>query len=590
VALLLLLSRRRAGPYDAASLLVATCAMAAGGWFFTRYADVNDHFNLLGHVYKLVGCVYLYRAIFLETVERPYRDLADAQARLRATLEAVPDLLWLKDGQGVFLDCNPAFERLYGAPRSRIVGRTDLDFVDAEQAAFFRRHDRKAMAGGGPSVNEEWLQFAGDGHCGLYETVKTPVRDADGRTIGVLGIARDITERRHAEGQRQVLEAQLREAQKMESLGTLAGGIAHDFNNVLGAIRGHAELARELLPPGHPARDNLEQIGRAGRRARDLVQQILAFSRRQPQCMQRQPLRPLVEETVALLGATLPARVRLSSRLDDAPLSVNADATQIQQVLMNLGTNAWHALGDGSGEVEIGLRTVVLEAPQAQALGLPAAGRWAQLWVRDTGAGMDEATRARIFEPFFTTKAPGKGTGLGLSVVHGIVSAHGGAIGVVSAPGAGSRFDVYLPVAAPAAEDAPAAADAPLPAPASGRGSCVLVVDDDEVMLLMVEQLLSRHGWRVSTRSRAADALALVRTDPQAVDAVVTDFNMPDGSGLELAAALKVLRPDLPVLVSSGYLSEELMAGARTAGVRRVLQKQDTLEQLPRLLGELLPA
>jgi PAS domain S-box-containing protein len=594
VAVWLMLRGRDARRYDVSSLFVANCALSISGFLFTRYAEVTDHYNLFGHVCKVVGYGYLFRAIFVESVVRPYRDLATAQSRLRATIEGIPDLLWLKDTDGVYLDCNPTFERLYGASRGDIVGRTDRDFVGAELAAFFRHHDERALAAGGPRVNEEWLTFASDGYKGLFETVKTPVLDADGRPIGVLGVARDITERRNAEIERQALEGQLREAQKMESLGTLAGGIAHDFNNVLGAILGHVALAREQLSSDHPARESLEQIGRSSGRARDLVQQILAFSRRHPQRMANEPLRPLVEETVAMLKATLPARVQLRTWLEDAPMSIRADATQIQQVLMNLCTNAWHALRDSTGEIGIGLEPLRVDEAAARRLGLPATGAWAHLWVRDDGVGMDESTRARVFEPFFTTKAPGRGTGLGLAVAHGIVSAHGGEIRVDSAPGAGTTFHLYLPLQeTDAVEDGAATHErgrlaAANPQRIDGRGRHVLYVDDDDVMLVMVEALLRRDGWRVSTCTRAADAVALFVAAPDAIDALVTDFNMPDGSGLELVAALRALRPDLPVIVSSGYLSEDLLAGAVAAGIGRVLQKQNTVDELPQMLGEML--
>jgi CheY-like chemotaxis protein len=310
--------------------------------------------------------------------------------------------------------------------------------------------------------------------------------------------------------------------------------------------------------------------------------------------MALEPLRPLVEETVAMLKATLPARVQLRTWLEDAPMWIRADATQIQQVLMNLCTNAWHALRDSSGEIGIGLEPLRVDGAAVRRLGLPAPGAWAHLWVRDDGVGMDEATRARVFEPFFTTKAPGRGTGLGLAVVHGIVSAHGGEIRVDSAPGAGTTFHVYLPLQeADVDDDGPAMHERGRLAAANvqridGRGRHVLYVDDDDVMLVMVEALLRRDGWRVSTCTRAADALALFVAAPDAIDAVITDFNMPDGSGLELVAALRALRPGLPVIVSSGYLSEDLLAGAAAAGIERVLQKQNTVDELPQMLGEML--
>ena len=418
----------------------------------------------------------------------------------------------------------------------------------------------------------------------------------------------------------------------MEAIGTLAGGIAHDFNNILGAILGNVALARNDLPAGHTALKSLDQIGKGGARARSLVQQILTFSRRQPHELVHQPLRPLVEEALALLRATLPARVSLEAVLSEAPIYLNADATQIQQVVMNLCTNAWHALQDNPGCITVGLDEVLLDAAAALAAGAWGPGRYAHLWVRDTGSGIDGLTRARIFEPFFSTKPVGAGTGLGLAVVHGIVAAHQGAISVDSAVGLGATFHLYFPVrkhlvaaealvagagartgvdkgAAAAATEAGAgavagagalaeagegaAASAPTPVltpPAAlpGAGPHVLYVDDDEVMLLVVERLLQRAGFRVSCCQNASAALALLRAAPHAVDIVVTDFNMPTRSGLDLAEALAQVRADLPVVISSGYLSDELRSGAERLGVRHLLPKQDTAEELAGLLHRVL--
>ena len=401
---------------------------------------------------------------------------------------------------------------------------------------------------------------------------------------------RDISARKQAEAERRSLEAQLRESQKIEAIGTLAGGIAHDFNNILGAIMGNVALARGDLPAGHAALKSLDQIGKGGARARSLVQQILTFSRRQPHELVNQPLRPLVEEALALLRSTLPARVSLEAVLSEAPLYLNADASQIQQVVMNLCTNAWHALQDSTGCITVGLEEVVLDAAAALAAGALSPGRYAHLWVRDTGTGIDAPTRARIFEPFFTTKPVGSGTGLGLSVVHGIVAAHQGAISVDSAVGMGSTFHLYFPAREHRAAGAAGAAAPVLSQPAAlpGAGQHVLYVDDDEVMLLVVERLLQRAGYRVSCCQNASDALALVGAAPDAVDVVVTDYNMPTRSGLELAEALAQVRADLPVVISSGYISEELRSGAERLGVRHLLQKQDMSEELAGLLRRVL--
>ncbi len=396
----------------------------------------------------------------------------------------------------------------------------------------------------------------------------------------------DISDRKEAEADLRRFEAQLRDVQKMESIGTLAGGIAHDFNNILGAILGNVALARDEVGADHPALVSLEEIHKASVRARNLVQQILTFSRREPQELVTQALRPVVEETHKLLRATLPARVELDVVLTDKPLYVLADATQVQQVLMNLCTNSWHALNDGAGHIGVGLDPVVLDVGAAQRLGGLPPGPYAHLWVSDTGIGMDAATRERIFEPFFTTKPVGQGTGLGLSVAHGILSAHHGAIAVDSEPGQGSTFHLYFPLV----KSLPtrATAGAATPAPIRGHGEHVLYVDDDETMVLMVERILERSGYRVSAYQDAREAVAAVRAQPDAFDFVVTDFNMPEFSGLDVAHELARIRPRLPVVISSGYITEELRDEARLAGVRGLLEKQNIFQELSGLVGNIL--
>jgi signal transduction histidine kinase/ActR/RegA family two-component response regulator len=387
------------------------------------------------------------------------------------------------------------------------------------------------------------------------------------------------------------LGLRLRQAQKLEALGTLAGGIAHDFNNILGAILGNLSLASEEALTGQPTQHSLQQIRRAALRARDLVQRIQAFSRPDLPAMSEQLLRPIVDEVLALAEVALPAGAQLRSELTDEPLRVRADATQLHQVLMNLCTNATQALQGEPGTVTVGLQGVVFgDGTPNRPPGL-ARGHYAHLWVRDTGCGIADADRDRIFEPFFTTKGARGGTGLGLSAVHGIVGAHGGTISLESRSGAGSTFHIHLPALAdPAgAADAPGAAAAPASA-APGHGEHIVYVDDDEVMALMVERLLQRAGYRASCHVSARAALAAVRADPQGCDLVVTDFNMPELSGLDVSRELAALRPGLPVLIMSGYVFDELPAQASRAGVREVIQKQNVLDDLVPAIARALAA
>ncbi len=403
---------------------------------------------------------------------------------------------------------------------------------------------------------------------------------------GVLRTYADITEHKRAETTRRALEAQLLEARKLEAIGTLAGGIAHDFNNVMAAILGNVAFARQDIGEGHPAQLYLDQINKAGRRARSLVQQILAFSRKMPDEFVGVSLRPMVGEAVTMLRSVVGSGVTLNAVLPEGRLAVRTNPTQLQQVLMNLGTNAWQALPDGVGKIELGLDETVIRPgiPDGPA-GLEP-GVYAHLWVRDNGRGMNAETRQRIFDPFFTTKPIGQGTGLGLAVVHGIVEAHGGAIEVTSAPGHGSSFDLYLPLVD--AESEPMPLDIAVTDTVRGHGEHVLYIDDDEVMALMVDGLLQRLGYRSTCLLDADAAIALVARAPSEVDIVVTDFNMPNRSGLDVVRALAALRPALPVVISSGYVSDELRASATQLGVRAVMQKEHTLEELGPLLHAVL--
>jgi len=394
----------------------------------------------------------------------------------------------------------------------------------------------------------------------------------------VLVIFEDITERKQSEAQHAQLESQLRESQKMEALGTLAGGVAHDFNNTLAAILGNVELARQDVGSAHPALVSLEEIGKASRRAKDLVQQILAFSRRQKLKRRPMSLALVVVETSRLVRASLPAMVSLNVDCKgDAP-AVLADATQIEQILLNLCANAAHAVADIAqpGVIEVNLSAY--ERTEDAAHDDLHLGRYACLTVRDNGRGMDEATRSRIFEPFFTTKPAGTGTGLGLSVVHGIVQAHEASIEVESNPGGGSTFRIYFPsVKAPIADVTAPPLDV---TPVQGKGKHLLYLDDEAAIIFLMKRLLERKGYRVSGYTEPRQALAAVRANPSEFDLVVTDYYMPGMSGLEVAQALKELRPDLPVVMASGYISEELRTKAPAVGIRELIYKPNTVEDL----------
>jgi signal transduction histidine kinase/CheY-like chemotaxis protein len=363
-------------------------------------------------------------------------------------------------------------------------------------------------------------------------------------------------------------EMQLHQAQKLEAIGTLAGGIAHEFNNILGAILGHAEVALAPRPGAPPMRHHLEQIMKAGQRARRVVDQILTFSRRGDRRHRPIVAQTATSEAIELLRASLPATLSLRTMLRAPDARIHGDATQLEQVVMNLSTNAAHAM-DGHGTIEIALDTIKAKADLLLSHGNLPAGRYVRVSVSDTGCGMDAPTMRRIFEPFFTTKAAGSGTGLGLATVHGIVAEHHGAINVKSAPGAGTIFEAYFPQTE-AREGSEQGTGSMLP---RGEGQTILLVDDERDLVLLGEEMLASLGFEPVGFDNGSAALGAFRADPHRFDLVLTDEVMPAMTGTELASAMHQLCPDLPIVLMTGYAGPVPIDRIRDSGIREVVRK-----------------
>jgi len=535
--------------------------------------------------------------VLLDATERvrAQQALHASEALWKVALESAGDGVWdwdLRTGVEYF---SPRILAMYGLGEGeiehvaqamdRLTHPDDVPQMQADRQAHFE--------GRAPLYrNEHRIRCKDGGWKWVLSRGMVIARDEEGQPLRMVGTHTDITELKQGEARRQLLEVQLRESQKMEAIGTLAGGVAHDFNNLLAAILGNLTLAREDLEAAHPAHESLDEVHRAAIRARQLVQQILTFSRRQSQELVRQPLTPLIEESLRLLRSLLPAGVRLHASLVDG-LEVLADATQVQQVLMNLCTNAWQAFAGRGGEISVSLRRRELDFIEAQALGGVQPGSFACLSVADDGPGMDADTERRIFEPFYTTKAPGEGTGLGLAVVHGIVQGHQGAIAVRSHPGAGTRFDVWLPLlsAAPALASTPAAVPAAPGAASDGKdnGRHVVYVDDYEALVFLVGRLLRKQGYRVSTFDSGEAAMGWLQAHPhEGVDLLLTDQNMPGMSGLDVAREVRRLRPHLRVVMISGHVTDALVSEAAQLGVYRVMGKQDSMDALGEAIRSLI--
>ena len=444
---------------------------------------------------------------------------------------------------------------------------------------------------------------------GLRACWSTPIFSADRRVLGTFamyyGVPRgpSVAEREwveaaahlaavaighhRAEEQRARLETQLHQAQRIQSLGTLAGGIAHDFANVVAAMLGNAELASVSLPGDHRVQRNLANITHAGERAADLIRRILMFSRKQAPQRRLIRLQHVVDDALRLLRTTLPSVVEIETSFDAAAPGILADATQMYQIVMNLGTNAAHAMGPRGGRLMLRVETVTLHR---SAPGVPpdlTDGEYVLLSARDTGCGMDGATVERIFEPFFTTKPVGEGTGLGLSVVHGIVKSHDGAITVDSAPGAGTTFRLYFPVAS---ADVVATAERAEPTDVRGHGERVLCVDDEEALVDMTTRMLERLGYRVAGFTDPREALAAFRASADDFDAVITDLSMPGLSGLELAREIRRLRSDVPLVFASGYVRSDDVPELLQLAPSELLVKPNTVAELGPALYRLLAA
>jgi PAS domain S-box-containing protein len=505
--------------------------------------------------------------------------LQASEARLRGILDGMFAFVGLFSTDGIMLHANRAPLEAARIKESEVIGKPVVD-------TYWLNHSPKtqaqislaiARAARGETVREELDIRIADGSLIILDTIFSPLFDTEGRVMQVVGSGVEVTARKKAEAMRQKLEAQLWQAQKMEALGALAGGVAHDFNNILTAIAGNAELAKLDVGADHPAAASIAEISKASQRAKFLVQQILAFSRKQSSERICIALEPVVEECAAMLRATLPATVDLRVHCAREVPNVLADANQIHQVLLNLSTNAWHSLSGQTGRIQIDLETTAIDKQVSQQLPNLQVGLYACLRVTDDGVGMNDATLARIFEPFYTTKSVGEGTGLGLSVVDGIIKSHDGAIRVTSTPGAGSVFELFLPAAegtaAPQLHVVPTAA-------ARGNGQHILYLDDDEALVSLTVKLLRRKGFDVHGFTAPQKALEILRADSQRFDLVVTDYSMPGTSGIQVAKELRQLRPDLPVVLASGYVTDDLKLRAREVGVRHVIYKPQTVTEL----------
>ena len=524
----------------------------------------DDHGNILG-----------VEGVIRDITERKRAE--EERTQLVTAIEQAAEAIIITDTNWIIDYVNPAFTAMTGYDGMEAIGRHLRLLKSGKHDRAFYRAIRETLTGG-----QVWsgrlTNMKKDGSLFETEATASPVRNKSGAIINYVATHRDIT--------RQVkLERDLRQAQKMEALGTLAGGIAHDFNNILGVIMGFTELAKWELGKKNPILGKLEEVLKAADRAKELVKQILAFSRRTEQ--QKMPLQlgMILKEALRILRPSLPSTIEIKADVL-SKAAVLADPTQMHQVLMNLCTNAAHAMQDQGGVLEVRLTDVLVESELLQSPAGLKPGHYVELTVRDTGCGIDPAILNSIFDPFFTTKGQGEGTGLGLSVVHGIVESHEGKINVESEPGKGTRFTVLMP--ALNGECAPKKAEAQITLPRGG--GLVLVVDDEPQLAQAVEQMLKSLGYDVVTRTSGTEALKLLCHQPleKRFDLVITDMTMPHFTGADLADELRGFQPVIPVILMTGFSKNMDEKKAKDLGIQGFLMKPITLEQLAKTVREVL--
>jgi PAS domain S-box-containing protein len=491
----------------------------------------------------------------LEAVYGIYRDITDrkrveealraSEMRYRTFIDASSDLVFLKDESFRYLISNGANNSFLGKSEENVIGRTDFELMPHESAEHCRASDQEALARGKNVTTEESVGAR------VYQTIKFPVPLPSGR-VGLGCYIRDITERKQAEEARDQAEAQLRQSQKMEAIGTLAGGVAHDFNNLLTGILGNIALMRISLTPADPLRENLDAAETAARQAADLTKGLLTFGRSAMVLPVSMRIANALDATLAILRQSLPASMEIVRDDEQTVWNVLLDPSQMTQILLNLAVNARDAM-EGKGTLTIRSRNEVVGEEYAHNHPFARMGEFVHLSVRDTGSGIPPAILEHLFEPFHTTKPVGSGTGLGLSVVYGAVKQAGGWITAVSTDGVGTTFDIYLPRCLQEPTESVAAS----PIVVKADSGTVLVVEDEPVVRAVAQGLLTRSGYTVVTAPDGASALNVLRDHPGAVGLVLLDMTMPGMTTDEIVDSVRTLDPMLPILLNSGYASND---------------------------------
>ncbi len=518
----------------------------------------------------------------LETIlaekEHSEQALAESREKYANILEGIEEGYFEVNLRGDFTLVNKAMCKMVDRPMEELLGLNNRVYMDANTAKKVYSVFNQVFRTGKPGAILEYEITTSKGIKKNMALSAYLMRDNDGNPIGFRGLVRDHTERRKT-------EEKLQHLQKMEAIGTLAGGIAHDFNNILYPIIGYTELTMDEVPPESPARQYLENILISSKRAGDLVKQILDFSR--PTQSDRKPilLKPLVKEAIKLLKASIPATIEIIVHTADDIPPVYADPTKIHQIIMNLCTNAYHAMEEQGGRLEIRLEEVTILPGEDVGIMESSPGRFARLTVQDTGKGMDHRILPNIFEPFFTTKASGKGTGLGLSTVYGIVQEYSGNITVSSLPGQGTTFQIHLPIMA----ETPSTGDLILAKNLPKGNEHVLIVDDEHIIVELEKKMLEQLGYEVTARTSSIEAFEAFCASPEKFDMVITDMTMPQMTGIQLARKLMEIKPNLPIILMTGFSKQFDQSAAMAMGIKGFLMKPVVKRVLAETIRNVLP-
>ena len=513
---------------------------------------------------------------------RNLESLEQSELRFRSLIETASDAIISVDGEGRITQWNTGAEKIFGYTAKEAAGRNITLIVPAFMEEADGAPTDEPM-GGRLQQSRESLEMAGQMKNGTWLPIELTVSRWQTREgVFFTVIIRDISERKQDEQAREKLQAQLNQAQKMEAIGVLAGGIAHDFNNILGAIIGYTEMAREDAGNRMPLADDLDKVLLAANRAKDLVKQILGFSRQST--VARIPMRilPLVKETLKMLRASIPTTISIKASLKPSGRVILADPSQVHQIVMNLCSNAAHAMESGGGVMTVAVKEQLLDKPVAFESGRLLPGEYIELSVSDTGTGIGPDVLARIFEPYFTTKEVGKGTGMGLSIIHGIIKSYGGAVTVDSVVGMGTTFRVYFPVVQEEEKT-----EELIPASPSGKER-ILFVDDEEVLTRMGKIMLERLGYTVTEYNSSLEALAVFMQDPDRFDLVITDQTMPGMTGTDLARRLLQLRPGLPIILCTGFSNLVNEESAQLLGIKGFVLKPLSKSVIGQLIRKVL--